>query len=154
MIGGSGTGSATQTTLTASGFANSNLTSIFAALYNTSKITNWYPYPSTNTSSNYPTLPLAVVAQSLGTPKYIAPVLAVVLGLFFLTLIILSIFLYRHRRLLRSRATQSDAGTMDNGYRIMNWVGGTRLRQKYLLSPRMRRVQVCITTTKCRLYRR
>ena len=62
-----------------------------------------------------------------GTPSYLAPVLGVVLGLFFITLVVLAVLLYRRRKLLRlyGTATQSDAGTMDNRRWVTTWLRGT-----------------------------
>ena len=123
MIGGTGTGSATQLAPSPTGFANSSLNSLFKATYNASKITTWYPYQSaTATSTSRPVLPTAVSKSS--TPSYLAPVLGVVLGLFFLTLLILAFLLYRRRKFLKlnNGTNPSEAGTMDNRFWVSSWL--------------------------------
>jgi hypothetical protein len=128
MIGGSSTGSATQSVPSPSGFANQSMTALFGSAYNASKITTWYPYAATETNNNNRTtlLPTPVAGKS-GTPSYLAPVLGVVLGLFFITLIVLAVLLYRRRKLLRmsGTATQSEAGTMDNRRWVTSWLRST-----------------------------
>ncbi|KAH8804936.1 hypothetical protein F5884DRAFT_797760 [Xylogone sp. PMI_703] len=127
-IGGSPTGGATKTAPSPSGFANRDLTTIFDAQYNASKITTWYPYslhtepPPTNRTA----LPTPVVHNSSGLPKYVGPVLGVVLGLFFITVVILAWMLWRRRRLLRSstNGTPSEMRTIDNRRWVTNWLLG------------------------------
>ncbi|KAK0118301.1 hypothetical protein ONS95_012595 [Cadophora gregata] len=125
LIGGTATGSATQTT-PSGGFSNSSLAGVFTAKYDTTKIVNWYPYKAAAVNTSRPTLPLPSASNHSGTPKYLAPVLGVVLGLFFITLIILAILLWRRRKLLRSSTgTQSEAGTMDNRRWVTSWLRAT-----------------------------
>jgi hypothetical protein len=59
-------------------------------------------------------------------------VLAVILGLFFITLVVLGILLWRRRRLLKTdrTATQSESGTMDIRFRVSNWLRGTPIDAK------------------------
>jgi hypothetical protein len=126
VIGGNGNGGATKNSPASSGFANSSMTALFGAKYDTRKIKDWFPYtkavaPSTNTST--PALPKPVNKSS--TPSFLAPVLAVVLGLFFITLIILIILLWRRRKYLRFQRAQSEAGTLDNRSWVANWLRGT-----------------------------
>jgi hypothetical protein len=127
-IGGNGTGGATLSAPSPTGFASPNMTALLGSAYNSSKITNWYPYAAaTPTSSGRPTvLPLPVHTKS-GTPSYLAPVLAVILGLFFITLVILAILLWRRRRLLRMNRTTtgSEAATMDNRFWVTSWLRST-----------------------------
>lgn len=128
VIGGSGTGKATQTK-PSNGFTNSSMTALLGTAYNTTKITNWYPYTPVNstTPSSRPTLPTPVAAKS-GTPAYLGPVLGVVLGLFFITLLILAFIIYRRRKIFGlSRAErQSEAGTMtENRRRTLRWLRQT-----------------------------
>ncbi|APA13888.1 hypothetical protein SS1G_14009 [Sclerotinia sclerotiorum 1980 UF-70] len=129
VIGGSGTGSATQTA-PSGGFANSSMTELLGTAYNTTKITNWYPYtPASSTPTNNRTtlLPSAVAAKS-GTPAYLGPVLGVVLGLFFITLLILAFIIYRRRKIfgLSRSERQSEAGTMtENRRRTLRWLYAT-----------------------------
>lgn len=124
-IGGTATGSATEASPSPGGFANATMATLFGTPYNTSKITNWYPYTPSSTASGRPTLlPTPIVHN--GTPKYLAPVLGVVLGLIFILLLITAILLWRRRRLLSSRiGTQSEAGTLDNRFWVSNWLRGT-----------------------------
>lgn len=133
MIGGTGTGSATQTAPSPSGFANSSLTAVFASPYNSSKIVQWYPYtPSTTPDNNRTTILPSAVAKSGGTPSYLAPVLGVVLGLFFITLLVLAFLLWRRRRIFKQNGTgtQSEAGTLDNRRWVTNWLRATPVDAK------------------------
>lgn len=121
-IGGTSTGGAVLTS-PSGGFANSSMASIFGTQYDATKIHNYYPYALAS-----PVLPsgtIVPVAKS-STPSYLAPVLGVVLGLFFITLIVLAIMLWRRRRYLRNSAgTQSEAETMDNRRWVDRWLSGT-----------------------------
>ncbi|KAK4235846.1 hypothetical protein C8A03DRAFT_17452 [Achaetomium macrosporum] len=125
-IGGSGTGGATATTPSPSGWDSDELASVFATQYPMSKITAYYPYasvgPANNTNPNVP----APSAQDEGggVPSYLPPVLGVVLGVVFLTVVAVLILLWRRRRYLR-RSTMSEAETEDtNGHRIKSWLRG------------------------------
>ncbi|KAL2136719.1 hypothetical protein VTI74DRAFT_1760 [Chaetomium olivicolor] len=128
-IGGSGTGGATVTTPSPSGFDDTGLATVFATQYPTSKITTYYPYasvgPINNTNPNAPPPP-PVEEQGGGLPSYLPPVLGVVLGLVFLTMVAVLILLWRRRKLLRrGGGTMSEAGTEDtNGHRIKSWLRG------------------------------
>ncbi|RFU28470.1 hypothetical protein B7463_g7859, partial [Scytalidium lignicola] len=124
-IGGSPTGSATNTAPSPSGFANRSLTTIFDTPYNSSKITTWYPYSleTTPPPANRTILPTPVVHSS-GLPKYVGPVLGVVLGLFFITVVILAYMLWRRRQHLRAstNGTPSEMRTIDNRRWVNNWL--------------------------------
>jgi hypothetical protein len=126
-IGGAGTGGATVTIPSPTGFASPSMTALFNSAYNTSKITTWYPYASVAPTST-PTqsvLPLPTPVSKSGTPSYLAPVLAVILGLFVITLIVIGILLWRRRRILSHNGlSQSEAGTMSNRLRVANWLRG------------------------------
>jgi hypothetical protein len=119
-IGGTGSGNATLTA-PASGFTNFSLAALMASPYNNSKITTWYPYPEAVQTSSPPPAP---TSKSSGTPKYLAPVLAVILGLFFITLVVLGILLWRRRRYL-SKHPNSESGTMNFQSRVSNWLRRT-----------------------------
>ncbi|KAL3428465.1 kelch repeat protein [Phlyctema vagabunda] len=123
-IGGNGAGGATATAPVPSGFSDPSLAGIFNSAYPTSKITNWYPYQAAATPTNTPT-PLPTAVSKSGTPKYLAPLLGVVLSLFFVTLFILGFMLWRRRKIVRSRAGSSEAGTVEGRNRITNWILGT-----------------------------
>jgi uncharacterized membrane protein YgcG len=126
-IGGSGTGGATATTPSPSWDAT-ELAGIFEEQYPMSKITTYYPYASVSPPDN--TNPDAPTSEPEdgggGVPSYLPPVLGVVLGLVFLTMVAVLIFLWRRRRLLhRKGTTASEAGTEDtNGNRIASWLRG------------------------------
>jgi hypothetical protein len=127
VIGGTSTGGATLATPSPSGFSNATLASFFESknLYNVTKITNWYPYtPATTPTPSATTLPTPI-PKSSGTPKYLAPVLGVVLGLIAISLIILAIILWRRRHYLRSSRAASEAGTMDNRRWVTSWLRST-----------------------------
>jgi hypothetical protein len=120
-IGGSSTGNATATTPSA-GFASPTMADIFASQYDTSKITTFYPYPlAAPTQAPSVSSSSAPAKSGGGTPSYLAPVLAVILGLFFITLLVIGILLWRRRRLLRTNrnTTHSESGTMS---RVANWI--------------------------------
>ncbi|TVY82831.1 Kelch repeat-containing protein [Lachnellula suecica] len=133
MIGGSGTGSATQTAPSPSGFSNSSLVGLFGTPYNSSKIATWYPYMASATPNNTrPTISEVPAPKSGGTPSYLAPVLGVVLGLFFVTLVILAFLLWRRRKIFKqsTNGAQSEAGTLDNRRWVTNWLRATPVDAK------------------------
>ena len=123
-IGGSGVGGA-NILAPSKGWSNTTLGSVFGTKYDTAKIKKWYPYKKaqiTNTTSLLPTTP----QSGGGTPGYLAPVLGVVLGLFFVTLVVLAILLWRRRKFLRSRhGTASESGTIEHSRWIDQWLRGT-----------------------------
>ena len=126
-IGGSGTGGATATTPSPS-WDSTELAGVFKEQYPMSKITTYYPYasvgPVNNTNPNVPP-PDTGNDGGGGLPSYLPPVLGVVLGLVFLTMVAVLILLWRRRRLLRRNGTASEAGTEDtNGNRIASWLRG------------------------------
>ncbi|KAJ0163994.1 Kelch repeat-containing protein [Colletotrichum tanaceti] len=125
-IGGDARGSATKTQPEGSGWADPSLAAIFATPYETSKIQTWYPYIESKETSR-PTIPDGENGNGGGggggTPKWVAPVLGVVLGLVFITAILVGFCLWRRRRVLRrgnGTATQTD----ENGSRIISWIRG------------------------------
>ncbi|KAK0701845.1 hypothetical protein B0T26DRAFT_757823 [Lasiosphaeria miniovina] len=127
-IGGSATGGATATAPSPSGFASTGLAQVFATPYPTSKLTRFYPYasaaPANNTNPNTPAA--SDQPSGGGVPAFLPPVLGVVLGLVFLTMIAVLILLWRRRRLFKAR--MSDTETEDtNGHRIMSWMRGQTL---------------------------
>ncbi|AEO70882.1 uncharacterized protein THITE_72424 [Thermothielavioides terrestris NRRL 8126] len=113
-IGGSGTGGATATTPSPSGFDSTELAKVFATPYPVTKIATYYPYPSVgpvnNTNPNVGPTPSAPSSGGGGLPSYLPPVLGVVLGLVFFTMVAVLILLWRRRRLLRA-GTASEVGT-------------------------------------------
>lgn len=127
-IGGSATGGATVTTPSPSGWATPALASIFSVEYPQTKIQNYWPYQSVDPGNNTnPTVPTDKKEEGGGggVPAFLPPVLGVVLGLMFVTMIAVLVLLWRRRRLFRSRGGMSEAGTEDtNGHRIMSWMRG------------------------------
>ena len=97
LIGGTATGSATQSVPSPSGFSNATMTALFNSPYNTSKITNWYPYATSNTLSSPARPPL----DKSGIPRYLAPILGVVLSLI-LVLLAVTIRIWRRNRLSKN----------------------------------------------------
>ncbi|KAI0132763.1 hypothetical protein BJ170DRAFT_261256 [Xylariales sp. AK1849] len=117
MIGGSETGGATLTTPTPTGWATTELAGVFAKSYPTSKLATYYPYtPSANSTR-------VDISTSSGSPALLAPILGAVLGLVFITSLVVAIMLYRRRKLLR-RGDTSANGTDENGNRILLWIRG------------------------------
>jgi len=127
-IGGTGTGGATLTTPSPSGWADKELAKIFDTPYPTSKITTYYPYESlAPTDNTNPTIPVPTDSTSHdrdgGVPSYLPPVLGSVLGLVFLTMVAVLILLWRRRKLLRGAV--SEAGTEETSRRrIRQWLRG------------------------------
>ncbi|OHW94748.1 kelch repeat protein [Colletotrichum incanum] len=124
-IGGNEKGSATKTEPEGSGWADPSLAAIFAKPYETSKINTWYPYTESKETPR-PTVPAdggSGGGGGGGTPKWVAPVLGVVLGLVFITAILVGFCLWRRRRILR-RGNGTVTQTDDNGSRIISWIRG------------------------------
>ncbi|KAI8313287.1 hypothetical protein K4K61_008349 [Colletotrichum sp. SAR11_59] len=124
-IGGNAQGSATAKTPMVSGWADPSLSAVFAAPYET-KINTWYPYteaketdrPIVNDPNNDNNN-----GGGGGTPKWVAPVLGVVLGLVFITGILVGFCLWRRRKVLR-QGNGTATATDDNGSRIISWIRG------------------------------
>ncbi|KAK0643252.1 hypothetical protein B0T16DRAFT_429940 [Cercophora newfieldiana] len=128
-IGGSPTGGATATAPSPFGFASTELAAVFGEKYPTTKIVKYYPYKAEAPRGPNPDVPPANDdnngSSGGGVPSFLPPVLGVVLGLMFLTMIAVLALLWRRRKLLRTRGAQSEAGTEDtNGHRIMSWMRG------------------------------
>lgn len=119
MIGGDYSGSATMTTPTPSGWATSGLASVFNTPYATTKLQTYYPYSSMGPGNG--TRGELNGGGGGGTPSWLAPVLGVVLGLVFVTAVVVGVLLYRRRRLLK-KETPSEGSTDENGNRILSWV--------------------------------
>lgn len=122
VIGGNYTGGATLTTPTATGWATPALASVFATKYATSKITHHFPY-SSQAPTNGTRGPLK--SGGGGTPSWIAPVLGVVLGLVFVTAVVVAILLYRKRYLLSGKREGSDNSGDEHHHRIRTWLNTT-----------------------------
>ncbi|CAI6090106.1 unnamed protein product [Clonostachys chloroleuca] len=129
-IGGSPTGGATLTSPSPSGWANKDLGKVFDTPYDKKKIKTYYPYAAAATQTTRPTLtPDSGNSKGgSGLPSWVAPVLGVVLGLIFLTGVIVVFCLYRRRKLLKSGSSES--GTEDAGNRIISWMKGQHVTEK------------------------
>lgn len=122
MIGGTATGGATLTTPSPTGWATPALSNVFATPYPTSKLTSYYPYGSAGPSNG--TRPDLTKSHGSGVPSYLPPLLGVILGLIFISSIIVAILLWRRRKLLRRNGGASEPGTDDSGNRILSWIRG------------------------------
>ncbi|KAI1748219.1 hypothetical protein F4782DRAFT_543001 [Xylaria castorea] len=121
-IGGDYAGGATVTAPTPS-WAATQLASVFATKYPTSKITSYFPYssqgPGNETRGDWD----GGKQGGGGTPSWVAPVLGVVLGLVFLTAIAVGILLYRRRSLLRKKNSGTDSSGADERHHyIRTWL--------------------------------
>ncbi|KAI9824064.1 MAG: hypothetical protein M1832_002132 [Thelocarpon impressellum] len=124
-IGGKPDGGAKS--LAPSKWSDNTLSDLFGAKY-TKPLPTYHPYASITVSPNDPAnptrLPTTVptpLAKSGGVPKWVAPVLGVVLGLIALTAAAVCFILFRRRKYLKQHGATSDAG-MSTGNRIMNWI--------------------------------
>lgn len=127
-IGGNAKGSATSTA--PSSWATSALEDVFKTSYNTSKITTYYPYPVDSTTPAISTYtPSATGNSSSSVPKFLAPLLGVILGLVLITSIIVGFLLWRRRKLMRKNGGVSVVATDENGNRIVNWLNGQRFEK-------------------------
>ena len=123
VIGGDYAGGATLMTPTPTGWDNKSLASVFQTLYPTSKIVTHYPYAPAASNGTRPTVN---DEDGGGLASWVAPVLGVVLGLVFITALVVGILLYRRRKLLRRNGnpSMSEGGTDENGHRILSWIRG------------------------------
>lgn len=136
-IGGDATGSATLSTPSPSGWTEDDLADIFGTIYDTSKIQTWYPYAAATPSGR----PIVDPGDGNdnpsegggggggGLPSWVAPVLGVVLGLVFITALLVAFCLWRKRKILRQRG-YSEPSTDDNGTRILSWIRGQPTEHK------------------------
>lgn len=135
VIGGDPTGGATLTTPSPSGWTNDSLGDIFQTAYETSKITTWYPYEKAPEDTGRPTIGDGDGDEEGGggggLPTWVAPVLGVVLGLVFLTALLVAFCLWRRRRILRGEG-YTEPSTDDNGTRILSWIRGQPAEHKAL----------------------
>lgn len=122
-IGGDESGGATSTAPAT--WDTSSLGSVFQTAYATSKITTYYPYPAATTTGSASTPTSTTKDKSgSGVPKFLAPLLGVVLGLLFLSSLVVGILLWRRRRLLKKNGGVSVVATDEHGNRIMSWING------------------------------
>lgn len=120
MIGGDFKGSATMSVPTPSGWSDQGLQKVFETKYPTSKLTHYYPYTPDHYINGTRT---GVSGDGNGLPSWVAPVLGVVLGLVFITAVVVLVMLYRRRKLLR-KGGMSERDTDENGNRILSWIRG------------------------------
>ncbi|PGH06079.1 hypothetical protein AJ79_06613 [Helicocarpus griseus UAMH5409] len=120
IIGGDGKGGAKV--VEPSSWVHDELRDLFRNKY-TKEIKTYYPYPVHNSSAPNPTTPPQENnGGGGGLPKWVAPVLGVVLGLIFITGLAVLWLLWRRRR-DRIYAT-SEGATSANRKRIMGWMYG------------------------------
>ncbi|UPK96828.1 hypothetical protein LCI18_007763 [Fusarium solani-melongenae] len=129
-IGGDAEGGATATA-PADGWATSALGKVFDTEYDMKKIKTYWPYGKA-TATGRPTVPNNGTGDDDndksgggggGLPKWVAPVLGVVLGLMFVTGALVVFCIWRRRGIFKNRS--SDYGTEDPGSRIRSWIRGT-----------------------------
>ncbi|RYP58251.1 hypothetical protein DL769_009044 [Monosporascus sp. CRB-8-3] len=119
MIGGDYNGGATMTTPTPTGWADQELASVFATPYETSKLTNYYPYARDGDDASRQDS-----GGGGGTPSWVAPVVGVIVGLTVIMTLIVGILLYRRRKMLRGGIT-NPSDTDEQGNRVLSWIRGT-----------------------------
>ncbi|KAM0432817.1 hypothetical protein ACHAPT_004519 [Fusarium lateritium] len=127
-IGGNAAGGATATA-PADGWATSALGKVFDTKYDMKKINTYWPYGKT-AATGRPNVPNDGNdgdddnggGGGSGLPKWVAPVLGVVLGLMFVTGVLVVFCIWHRRRIFRNRS--SDYGTEDPGSRIRSWIRG------------------------------
>ncbi|KAL9946212.1 hypothetical protein ACHAP6_000874 [Verticillium nonalfalfae] len=131
VIGGNPTGSATATSPAASGgWVDDKLADVFDTEYDTDKIQQWFPYPVIEDNTR-PSIPDDGSGDNDGnnggggggTPKWVAPVVGVIVGLVVLTAFLVGFCLWRKRRYIR-RGDYSAASTDENGMRVLSWMRG------------------------------
>lgn len=123
-IGGDESGGATSTA--PASWDTSSLGDVFQTAYATSKITHYYPYQEATSTGSSPGSTSTTKGNSGGSsvPKFLAPLLGVLLGLLFLTSLVVGILVWRRRRLLKKNGGASEMATDEHGNRIMSWING------------------------------
>lgn len=122
VIGGTSSGGAIEKKPKENGWDDEKLGEIFAKPYNKAKLTTYFPYAA---APGGPPGRTDIVESGGGLPSWVAPVLGVVLGLVFLSALIVGILLYRRRKLLRRNGGTTTVSTADeNGGRILSWIRG------------------------------
>ncbi|KAI0111974.1 hypothetical protein F4814DRAFT_450645 [Daldinia grandis] len=121
MIGGDASGGATVVAPGPSGWDDLELGKVFATAYPTSKLVAHYPYSSVGAGNDSRGV-YEGDGGGGGTPSWVAPVLGVVLGLIFVTAVVVGIILYRRRKYLKKNG--SDHSINDNSSRLISWVQG------------------------------
>lgn len=109
VIGGTATGKATVTAPVPSGWATPALGDVFATPYDFGKMKAYWPYNSsvpTNTTDTP-----AASSKPRGVPRWVAPVLGVVMGLVLMTGSILLMCIWRRR--LAARASSDASSSTD-----------------------------------------
>lgn len=120
-IGGDGSGGATSTA--PESWDTSALGDVFSVSYATSKISTYYPYQlATATTTVLPTVTSNSNGGS-GVPKFLAPLLGVLLGLIFVTSLAVGIIVWRRRKLIKKNGGVIQAPEKEES-RIMSWING------------------------------
>ncbi|CAN8102576.1 unnamed protein product [Discula destructiva] len=124
-IGGDGTGGATTTK--PSTWDDAALGDVFQVKYGSTKIKTYYPYSvvtPTGSGSTPTTTAGSKASSGSGVPKYLPPLLGVILGLIFISSIVVFFVLWRRRRLLKKNGGISVVSTDEHGHRIISWIYG------------------------------
>ncbi|KAI8960056.1 hypothetical protein F5Y11DRAFT_349897 [Daldinia sp. FL1419] len=125
MIGGNSSGGATVTMPSPSGWTDPELGKVFDTPYPTSKLVKDYPYSSVGAGNDTRGVSKGDNGGGGGTPSWVAPVLGVVLGLIFVTLVVVGIFLYRRRWVMRKNKNSNGSEPSTEENRIISWMRGT-----------------------------
>ncbi|KMP07146.1 hypothetical protein CIHG_00007 [Coccidioides immitis H538.4] len=118
IIGGNADGDATMTEPRL-GWEDEELGTVFRKKY-PKPIKTYYPYRATGSPTETPG---AAPSGGGGLPKWVGPVLGVVLGLILITGLVVAWLLWRRRK--DRRYASSVGATSDNRKRIMRWIYGT-----------------------------
>ena len=120
VIGGDWSGGATMLSPTPTGWADTELASVFAIPYATERLTQNSPYvvvePEDNSREQ-------VSDSGGGWPSWATPVLVVLLVLLVVLISGLAWFVLRKRRLMAKRET-AEGSSEDSGHRIISWIRG------------------------------
>ena len=120
-IGGGYVGGATKTD-PPGGWDDVDLQAIFGKAYPTERIHRYYPYQATK-STDRPDVDGHDSGGGGGLPKWVAPTLGVILGLVFITALVVIFLLWRRRRIIK-RGAYSTASSDESGNRIVSWMRG------------------------------
>lgn len=132
-IGGDGNGGAKERApFNGNEWNTPELAALFSTSYDTSKIKSYAPYTLAESGADKtrpsvaPTGPSNSSGGGGGLPKWVAPVLGVVLGLIAITAVVLGCLLYRRRKHWKhSNHSVTDGTSEVNRGRILSWVKGS-----------------------------
>lgn len=113
MIGGTGLGGAN---MLPPSWVNQSLSTLFSQPYNTSKLTNWYPYASQS-------VVLKTVGSSGGMPSWVAPVVGVIGALIVISGIFGCWLMYKRKQYNKAQGA-ADARSDENRSKVLAWIRG------------------------------